>query len=59
MIDNREMMRFEKYMREEHPIIVFEWENLYSEFTDLDEFLKNNYSDVWRNWLNHKNVKDE
>lgn len=59
MIDAREQMKFEKWMKDNYPGTLNYWENETSEYIDLDDYVKNNCSIIWRNWLEEKDEWNE
>jgi hypothetical protein len=59
MIDAREQMKFEKWIEENYSNIMVEWELSYSEFMDLDQYVKDSNYIVWKKWLKEKDNKTE
>jgi hypothetical protein len=58
MIDGHEQIQFEKWVQENYPKIMDEWENDHSMFMELDEFLINDFYKVWKEWRNFRTSED-
>jgi hypothetical protein len=54
MIDGREMMKFEAWMDTNYPNVVQDWEITYSEFMDLDDYVKEKCHYVWSHYISSK-----
>lgn len=52
MIDPKEARKFEEWMEDNYPRLFEDWELRYSEYLDLDEFIKKNNYIAWKKWLN-------
>jgi hypothetical protein len=59
MINSRKQMIFEKWMENNHLYHINYWENNYSEFMDLDEYIKEEHYSIWKEWIDYEEENSE